>query len=679
MSVSSNTRPRVCIVTNEILGPFRNGGIGTAMTGMALTLASARFPVTILYTGSAVASLAGLARWQRHYAKLGIELVALPIEQMKTLGGPVAECGFGMPWLVYSFLETRDFDVVHFNDSAADGCVAIAAKRLGIAWSRTLFALGMHSPAQWQMELNRTLPSTPLVAAHNYAERSSIRNADVLWTPSHYMLEWARAHGFEFPEQTFVQQNALPELPRKERAGETIRPSEIVFFGRLEERKGLRLFCDVIDSMHTDLAAAGITVTFLGKPAQLGRERGDDYVALRARDWQARVLLILDLGQSEALARLARGESLAVMASPADNSPCTVYEALECGVPFLASRAGGIPELIAEEDRDRVLFEPTFEGLRSALQFALVHGARVARPAVPQQETKRRWIAIHEQWEELLPRTKKPTLNSLPAVAIVQHDPGSDLAQTIESLEACDAVRSIVVLHQTTTRSIQSRIPIRTFSLTAAPRVADVLEGVGDETVLFVHSGVRLRSGLLPRVIASLQGQEVEAVVPAALAEVRRARRLVVPLGGSPAFSLHHGITFTGGLLIRSAPLRRALNGRSLIRDAAFGGMPDVAVAHGVEILPWPEPLFEFVQPFHPNKPGRSPERVAIYNECSAIERFYMLAIGYSALNGGPAAGRLRALAAYLTALGFGSFVRRAVRVMKMMRRLRTLLRSRRR
>ena len=49
---ASEVKPKVCIVTGEIVGPHKNGGIGTSMTGLAETLASSGLPVTILYTGS---------------------------------------------------------------------------------------------------------------------------------------------------------------------------------------------------------------------------------------------------------------------------------------------------------------------------------------------------------------------------------------------------------------------------------------------------------------------------------------------------------------------------------------------------------------------------------------------------------------------------------------------------
>src|SRR5262245_26420820 len=57
------------------------------------------------------------------------------------------------------------------------------------------------------------------------------------------------------------------------------------------------------------------------------------------------------LDQREALARLSRPGTLAVMPSTGDNSPNTVYECLERGIPFIAGNAGAIPELVSEGDQ----------------------------------------------------------------------------------------------------------------------------------------------------------------------------------------------------------------------------------------------------------------------------------------------------------------------------------------
>src|SRR5207253_4827822 len=123
-----------------------------------------------------------------------------------------------------------------------------------------------------------------------------------------------------------------------------------------------------------------------------------DYIRRRAAEWRFPVNLLTNLGQPEALQYLGSGGKLAVMPSPFDNSPCTVYEALGCGIPFLAARSGGIPELVDDADRQHVLFEYATEPLRAALQRALDEGGWIARPAVPREEARASWLGMHERW-----------------------------------------------------------------------------------------------------------------------------------------------------------------------------------------------------------------------------------------------------------------------------------------
>jgi hypothetical protein len=180
------------------------------MTGMAQALAAEGFEVTVLYTGNLWTPDVSLGHWRARYAELGIELVALGFDDVAELSGPVRDAGFVAPFLVYRELTRRRFDVVHFNDCCGDGSLALAAKELGLAFHETLFVLALHSPSQWVLGLNQVLPTALLLTAYNYSERLSTRCADVAWSPSRYMLSWAREHGFELPEQTYVQQYSIP-------------------------------------------------------------------------------------------------------------------------------------------------------------------------------------------------------------------------------------------------------------------------------------------------------------------------------------------------------------------------------------------------------------------------------------------------------------------------------------
>jgi len=117
------------------------------------------------------------------------------------------------------------------------------------------------------------------------------------------------------------------------------------------------------------------------------------------------------------------------MPSLEDNSPSTVYECLESGIPFLASDAGGTTELIAPEDRDRVLFAPTSVGVERALERTLggANGLHPARPAFDVDESLARWQDVVAM-EPPAPKAPDP-----PAAEIVVTRSGQDRAARVRA------------------------------------------------------------------------------------------------------------------------------------------------------------------------------------------------------------------------------------------------------
>jgi len=656
----SPTPPRVCIVTNELIGPFKNGGIGTAMTGLAETLASGGMSVTVLYTGHAGTALLGFETWREHYNAKNIELVALTIEDTEWIQGPLRHASLGVPWLVYTWLAEHHFDLVHFNECRGEGSLALAAKRLSLGFEETLFVVAMHSPSQWVLELNHTSPASTVLAAFSYCERLSSKCADVIWSPSEYMLGWARDHDFVLPENTFVQRYAIPAVPESHPPSDIRHPiHELVFFGRLEERKGLRLFCNALDALNDDLAQRNVTVTFLGKPHTCGGMNSLDYLAKRSAAWTFRMQTITDHGQPEAIEYLRGGNRLAVMASPLDNSPCTVYEALAHGLPFVAARTGGIPELVHADDRDKVLFDYTTDALRAALVDALDHGGSIARAATTQEEARRAWIAMHENWRALLPgvaRYSHVGPRSIVAIVDAGLPQSKDLDATLASLDRCADVRRVVVLDRTNPESLR-----------------EVLASLADDAVLFVHAGVIVEPEPVARMLVCLRAEGVEGFLPAARIGAHDEGRVVPHIGGSAPFALFEGPTFTGGLFVRADVLLRATSHRTLAPESPFMGLADFCVVRG-EIWPFPEVAFEI--PEHWKATGSEhPARVAAYSECSPSDRLYITAMAYGgAPQGGPVRFGRRQIAYALIDHGFAPLVRAGVWGLRAARRVARLV-----
>jgi glycosyltransferase involved in cell wall biosynthesis len=655
-------RPSVCIVSNEIIGPFKNGGIGTAMTGLAEMLAGDGHPVTFLYTGGVWSPDIGLTRWRTHYAKRGITLVALTLGDMSALQGPLKDRGFGVPYLVYLYLSTHPFDVVHFNDCCGEGSLVLAAKELGAGFQATLLTVALHSPSQWVLELNQTLPTSLLLAAYNYAERLSVRCADVVWSPSRYLAEWAEKREFRLPAQTYIQQYLLPaqSFPAVTH-GRGEQPEEIVFFGRLEERKGLRLFCNAIHLLRDELERRQIKVTFLGKPVLCAGMGSLEYIERRAKAWNFPVTTITGYGQPEAVHYLRDGTKLAVMPSPFDNSPCTVYEALSWGIPFLAARTGGIPELVHEADQGEVLFEYTSEALRAALLRALDLGGWIARPALEQAAVRRGFSALHAHWRALIrPRPSAWSTFRRPVTAIVDHRAGLDLTATLASLASCAAVRRIVVLDRSGERAVAAEHgDVRHLDLLSVDpeMLAGELEDMAGDAVLLVHSGVSIIPDALDPMLRALEADGVDGLLPAARIAGDGPARIVPPLGGSPAFSAFEGVTFTGAMLVRSEALFRAREGRTLAMETPFLGLADFSVTRGT-ILPYPLAALEWSEHHRVETRSPLPARISAYDEASPTDRYYMLATGYGALHGERPVARKREVALALVNLGLGPMVR---------------------
>ncbi len=640
---SDTARPSVCIVSNEVVGPFKNGGIATAMTGLAELLAAHGHQVTILYTGGIWAPHVNLGVWRERYAALGIELVSLKIEELRRLQGPLKDVGFGVPWLVYHYLAERHFDVIHFNDCCGEGSLALAAKKLGLGLHDSLLAVALHSPSQWILELNQTLPASLLLAAYNYSERLSAQCADMVWCPSRYLLDWATQRGFEFPEQTFIQQYSIPSPRLREGA------------------EGAAAFPP------------------LGKPERCAGMPSLDYITRRSAGWRFPIRRLTDLGQPEALQYLLTGGKLAVMPSPLDNSPCTVYEALCWGIPFLATRTGGIPELVDAADHDHVLFEYTTEGLRAALLGAIDKGGWIARPAISQEQTQRSWADMHAHWRTFLPRPEPHHAQPWSVTAIVDAPAGSSLDATVQSLSWCPSIRRAIILNrggQDVTSA--GHLPLTNIDLLAEDPeiVSGEVTALVDDAVLLIHAGVTIVPDRFATMLAALQRAGVDGLLPAARVIGETTSRFVPPLGGSASFSLFEGVTFTGAMLVTREALREATAGQALAVESPFMGLADFCVAKGSRIWPYPAAVVERAEDCKIDVKSPLPARVGAYDGASTNDRYYMLAAGYGAASHERPIGYKRQLALAMVDLGIAPLLRLGLRSLRLAGGVRSRLRD---
>ena len=442
---------RVCIATLEINGPSRNGGIGTAYTALAEALAGAGHDVTVLYLQGRHVDRHSIGHWVRQFQARGVRLVPLD-EAGCALGGSRS---LALSYRAYEWLRRQDFDTIHFHEWLGFGYFSLLARRQGLAFATTRLCVGVHSPTLWLREANQEFLDDLDLLECDALERRCVELADVVWSPSRYLLGWMHEHGWPQPKQSFVQPYLAPAncLDGPQGGRHSYLPGrpvdELVFFGRLEVRKGLVLFCDALDRLAGTDVPAGLAVTFMGRACPVHGRPAADYLSERGRRWPFRLRLLTGHDHAEALAYLGGPRRLAIIPSPIDNAPLAVTECLAAGIPFLASRVGGIPEVIAEEDRERILFSPHPANLAASLADALRTGVRPAQPALDADTNQRFWVDWHANSPARLPAAPPaPVPQRLPRVSVclVHHDRPTLLRQALHSLQEQDYRNLEVVL-----------------------------------------------------------------------------------------------------------------------------------------------------------------------------------------------------------------------------------------
>ncbi len=384
----------VCLVTPDFPGASTNGGVGRAVLELALLLVRNNFNVTVVFVRE-VFEKGNANHWQKEYSKHGFRFEHLCLGSDS---GSRYTGWYERSYIVYRWLVQRSFDIVHFQDVFGLGYCTLSARRLGIEFTRTWIDVTVHGPERYSRWGNGYEFNTTEVVALDALERESAKLADAVICPSRFLLAWMNEQGWDFPESTWVMPNPkLSNSSNVQRLNQTgLACCELVFFGRLEIRKGLDIFCDAIDALQGTIHVS-LSITFLGKNQHLGKYHcnSDEYVMARASNWKNACSILCGLSSEEALGYLATPGKVAVMPSIMENTPYTVVECLNLGIPFIASDVGGIPELVRHDERTRVLFKPDTGSLVSRITEIVALPTFRVQPGQDYEAIARKWIAYH--------------------------------------------------------------------------------------------------------------------------------------------------------------------------------------------------------------------------------------------------------------------------------------------
>ena len=353
----------ICIVTPDIVGPVKNGGIGTSCYHYLRILQRAGHAVSVFYTGDLTDCQK--AHWRNVYQKFGVKFIAL--SDAPPITHPVYASNWFLErsWRTYEYLRHTRYSVIHFQDWHANGFWSIKAKQVGCAFEETLLTVITQASTRWINEGMQQFGANAIETAKLvWAETYCMERCDLLISPSQHMIQWAKNNKITLPRRTMLAPYVWADPTETSRSGH-VDNDHIVFFGRLETRKGLHIFGQALLELRQKSGNLPKVVSFIGKHANvLGRLSSEFIEDLRVAlpSVEIRVINHFDYRQSLEYIKATRG--LVVLPSILDNYPLTVLECIQSGLPFIAARTGGIPEMIDE----RVCFEPNAAALAECLQ-----------------------------------------------------------------------------------------------------------------------------------------------------------------------------------------------------------------------------------------------------------------------------------------------------------------------
>ncbi len=166
-------------------------------------------------------------------------------------------------------------------------------------------------------------------------ESHSLRRACAISSPSAMLADFIR-HSCQVKQPITIIPYPVDTskfVPGDERA----KPPVILFVGRVEKRKGADVLMRAASRVWAEYPDCNFV--FAGRVC-------DDIKEMTASIPPS--VQFLGVQSREQLVTLYQRAAILAVPSLWDNSPNTIYEAMACGTPVIASRVGGVPELVED-------------------------------------------------------------------------------------------------------------------------------------------------------------------------------------------------------------------------------------------------------------------------------------------------------------------------------------------
>jgi glycosyltransferase involved in cell wall biosynthesis len=451
------------LATNEFEGFSKNGGIGTYYTALSEKLAGENWLIILLLCQSEepFQGVSKTPNVDRVFSagEVATILQLQPIHEAilaHTQENGVSQsfdadsfcCLFFTQAIATTFPQAVIY--VEFPVIWGFGYRTLQAKRAGLLGNHCLLGVTDHGGFEWLRETNsRYKIDYPqwFWQAYHY-EQYSYEQADLTCFPSYFLKSkvegygWKTAHAVHLPY--FIPLLDLSPQPLAQPDNDKI---SVIFFGRLEERKGLCSFVEALQLLESDWAKK-IEILFLGRiiPLESTALKGLDSQAYIDRQLQGKFSyqILPDLFSQEALELVNHlPHPIVCLCSLQENFPNAALEMGQLPVSLVVSNTGGFQEtldLIARTEGLR-WFEPgDAYSLAGRLREAML--AYPETPAAPDrsllEETNKKLLnqRLELMSEAFLQSAPNPLKTPRITIGVIGNSDRQLLAGCLESLAA---------------------------------------------------------------------------------------------------------------------------------------------------------------------------------------------------------------------------------------------------
>lgn len=406
---------KILLVTADLQGPVRNGGVGTSFSHLAKIL-SREHQVEILFAEEKGGDHPqSWPKWVKHYSDLGIHLRKIATDSVEVFAHHWAKTSY----FIYETIKNESFDLIIFHDMYGLGYYTLQAKKLGLVFTQTPILTKFLGPLTWSRRENGLYWRHDELYLPMF-ERMAVEMSDHLQTVSPWSHQWMSKQGW-IPPRTFnvFFPFELKSTQKINQRNITAHAQELVFFGRLEKRKGLLDFIRAVEDLIQEENFPYRQVTFLGRYCWFDGDNIRKALAQFKSQFSSRVKIkILDTWDSNrALEYLQNRKALAAVLSESETMGYTLLECLALGIPVIASDIDPFRKLVGSKLSSRLVNRNKKEGLKTAL----LHRQTIFDPnraKVLCKNTENQWLKEIREILDQKPSLKKKT-KALPKIAVL--------------------------------------------------------------------------------------------------------------------------------------------------------------------------------------------------------------------------------------------------------------------